>query len=1042
MGSTTARTICLGAFLMAIACQGPQGERVTATGGDVKRQSAEVVTSAVGKPVDVYRDKWGISHVFAESNADLFFVQGYVTASDRLFNMDFNRRQAAGRLAEVFGKEQLADDRLMRTVGLTRVGKAALAQASPATREAIEAYTRGVNAFIDQHRQNLPEEFRIAGYEPEPWTALDSVICWKWFSWALTGSWRADAALAQIIDKVGESKAREVFPFYITGAPTIIGKGELKLPSTPPVPTTTTAAAFDQGTAVLNFSVGSNGWAVNGSKSVTGKPLLASNSHLVMTVPSGYYEIQLTGGDYDVTGVSIPGTPGIFLGHNRNIGWAVTRDAIDDVDVFIEKVDPANPLRYEHKGKWLQMATETQTINVKGGPADTLEIRSTIHGPVFSEFTGDSRVVTLKWVGYDVVANEIEPHLGINRAQTFDAFRESLRHYTIGGINYHYADTAGNIGVVSAGAIPIRATGRGIHAVPGWTGEYDWTGIVPYEHNPFLYNPERGYIDSANNKIIDDAEYPYYIGSRSSPYRAELIRDRMKAKEKFSIDDFKQMHSDVLAAPPRHLLPTVLPVLERNAGLSTAAKQALATLKAWDHRFNYDSTGATIYERFTTVLIRNTFRDEVGDDLFQRYFTGHRDGGNHQDAIGVVRRRLDSGRETRDAVVARSFEETVGELAGQLGADQSQWTWKRVNVIWINHRTPLSKDPVHGKRFNLGPFLEDGRRGWTINPVNGDIYEQIVDLSNIDNSIAMMPPGNSEHVDSPNYRDQVDLWIRGDYHPSFLSKPLVEAAAIEQTIVSPEVVEAAAVSGLRDTGGAMSTTFSRKPVAVAMVIAWTAAAVPSSAQDWMAQLSKPIHEVKQDVDVQVPMRDGIKLSTDLYIPSGPNVTATRFPTILMRTPYDNNAVGNVKDGHYYAMRGYVVAVQDTRGRYDSEGAFVPARSDAKDGYDTIEWIAKQPWSDGKVGMLGSSYLGIVQLLAATETPPHLTAIFPRVAYSDQYKQWTFTGGAFALGLNQWWMGVLMSTRTAQNQYSRSLHTGKSHRGHRNVQGRLLDVARS
>jgi len=783
MRSKTTKTLCLGALLMSMACQATDKEAVSGKTRDGDGRPTAVVTTGVALPVEVYRDKWGISHVFARSNADLFFVQGYMTASDRLFNMDFNRRQASGRLAEVFGKALLPEDRLMRTVGLTRIGQAGLDRATAATREAIDAYTRGVNAYIEQHRDKLPEEFRVAGYTPEPWTPLDSVICWKWFSWALTSGWRADAALAQVIDKVGESKAREVFPFYIKGAPTIIGKGELKLPSTPPVPTPTTARRQEvEGKYALNLNVGSNGWAVNGSKSVTGKPLLASNSHLVMTVPSGYYEIQLTGGDYDVTGVSIPGTPGIFLGHNRSIGWAVTRDAIDDVDVFIEKVDPANPLKYAHKGKWLDMTATTETIRVKDDQPSTLEIRSTIHGPVFSEFTGDTgRVVTLKWIGHDIVANEIEPHLGINRASTFAAFRESLRHYTIGGINYHYADTSGNIGVVSAGAIPIRASGGGNYSVPGWTGEYDWTSVVPYEHNPFLYNPTRGYIDSANNKIIDDEEYPYYIGSRSSPYRAELIRDHMKGKEKFSIDDFKRMHSDVLAAPPRHLLPTAVPVLQR-ISLSDGARQALATVKAWDHRFDAESTGASIYDRFVTVLIRNTFKDEVGDELFQRFFTAI----GMEEIVKTQSAWFDDvttpAKETRDTIIRKSFEESVAELKGQLGPDQSQWQWKKINVVWINHRTPLSNDPVQGKRLNLGPFPQDGKRGWTINPVNADIYEQIVDLSNIDNSIAMMPPGNSERVDSPNYRDQVDLWIRGDYHPSFLSRTLVEAAAIEHTV--------------------------------------------------------------------------------------------------------------------------------------------------------------------------------------------------------------------------------------------------------------------
>ena len=218
----------------------------------------------------------------------------------------------------------------------------------------------------------------------------------------------------------------------------------------------------------------------------------------------------------------------------------------------------------------------------------------------------------------------------------------------------------------------------------------------------------------------------------------------------------------------------------------------------------------------------------------------------------------------------------------------------------------------------------------------------------------------------------------------------------------------------------------------------TAGAGAASGQDWKSQLSKPASTVHQDVDVKVAMRDGVKLSTDLYLPEGP--AGTRYPAILLRTPYDNNAEANVKDGLYFAMRGYAVVVQDTRGRYDSEGEWFPARNEARDGYDTIEWIARQAWSDGKVGMVGSSYLGIVQLLAATETPPHLTCIFPRVAYSDQYKQWTYTGGAFAFGLNLLWGGLSNSTRTRQSQYVDLFTPGSPRAPDRHAEGTVLASA--
>ncbi len=446
-------------------------------------------------PVEIIRDKWGVPHIYAANTHDLMFAQGFVHAQDRLWQMDFQRRLVAGRLSEVMGAVTVPVDRWMRILGMRKVAEKEVGLIGSDVRANIEAYASGVNACIAQG--HLPVEFSLLRYKPERWTVADSLSWVKMMSWNLSVNWETEILRAQLIARLGPEKAAELEPDYFDRWPTIVPPGvdysaiggaallraEAARPFTGP-------AAGD--------GLGSNNWVLAGSHTATGAPLLANDMHLLISIPAIWYENHLAGGDLNVTGVTFPGIPGVVAGHNEHVAWGFTNGFPDVQDLYMEHLRRTDNdrVQYEHKGEWLDARLVREEIRVKGGETVVEEVVITQHGPIINQlapdFTGE-QPLAMRWTSFepDTMMLALD---GMNRARSCLEFREALRHWAAPVQNIVYADTAGNIGYSFPGKVPIRAKGEGRVPVPGWTGEYEWTGYIPFDKLPHMYNPPQGYV--------------------------------------------------------------------------------------------------------------------------------------------------------------------------------------------------------------------------------------------------------------------------------------------------------------------------------------------------------------------------------------------------------------------------------------------------------------------------------------------------------------------------------------------------------------------
>ena len=746
------------------------------------RRSFPTIEGALRVPglksrVEIYRDRWGVPHIYADNIEDLFFAQGYVHAQDRLWQMEFVRRIGHGTLSEVLGEATLDKDRFLRTIGLRRAAEADLALLDEETRLVLESYARGVNAFIESHWDRLPLEFILLGFKPAPWKPVDSLVWGEIMSWELGRNWRMELLRAKLIQKLGEGKAQELIPPYPEDGPLIVppeakGYSLLGNPSLPP----------DEG------GLASNNWVVDGAKSATGKPLLSNDPHLAIQMPSIWYEIGLHGGGFDVVGASFPGAPGVVIGHNNHIAWGVTNAGPDVQDLYIEKVNPDNPHQYEYKGKWEDMEVIEEEIKVKGrAEPERLEVRITRHGPIISEVVeGLKQPLALRWTALEGI-QLLRSVLLLDRARNWEEFREALRYWDVPSQNFVYADVDGNIGYQMPGRIPIRAKGQGLVPVPGWTGEYEWEGYIPFEELPSLYNPPTHYIVTANNKIVPD-DYPYFISYEwNAPYRAQRIAELLAAKDKLSVEDFERIQADVYSIPGERFCRYLLRLKPQGWLQERAMKQ----LRAWDFRNGADSTGAAIFQVFYLKLVENTFADELGEELLKDYL-GAKMGVLHHMALERIIDDADNPwfddvstpeRETRDEIVRRSFQEALDFLGRRFGDHPEQWAWGRLHQAAFEHPLGVVK-PLH-LIFNRGPFPYGGS-GFTVNAASFDYeepfavkriasYRQIVDLSDFANSLSMHTTGQSGQPFHKHYADMISSWRAVEYHPMLFDRERIAA---------------------------------------------------------------------------------------------------------------------------------------------------------------------------------------------------------------------------------------------------------------------------
>lgn len=738
--------------------------------------------------VTVYRDAAGIPHIVAANAHDLFFAQGFVHAQDRLWAMESGRRAAHGTLSEVIGERGVKNDTLMRILGLTEAAEADWQSLDAETQAALQAYADGVNAFLAQAGGRLPLELRILGLNPQPWTPVDSLAFGKLVSWGLSNNYQDELIIAKLAAALPWTDVLTLLPEY---------------PGPDVIPTAEESAALEQSVAALldlardwqavvpmaRPDQGSNAWVVGGSHTATGKPLLAGDPHQALTMPNLWYEVGLHSEDglYDVVGASIPGLPGIEIGHNAHIAWAVTNARPDVQDLFIETLS-ADGTQYLFQGEWRPLSLRQEVISVKGGEPITLTVRATHHGPLVTDATPEAgQPMALRWTGIDQGRPLAQAILQLNRARNWDEFRSAVALWELPGMNFVYADTEGNIGYQMSGAVPIRASNDvfGLRPVDGADGAHEWVGFVPFAELPSALNPRGDFFASANNRPAGK-DYPHFLSHYyQPPYRVALIGETIQRLRGGTVDDFAALQLDRRSAI-NHQLAQALVATATPTG--EAEKTALALLAAWDGVMSPDSQAAALSEAALRHLIRQALAPRLDAATTESYLNlmGY--------PYMFVQALLDDPNHAwwhgrREDILSAALRAAVAEL----GSDPKGWTWGAIHAYTASH--PLGSIGPLRPIFNRGPYPVGGN--W--NTVNsggyypdrpyamalGPAYRIIADTADWDASVAIMPGGQSGHPFSPHYADQIEPWLRGEYHPLPFSRQAITAAARHTLVLRP-----------------------------------------------------------------------------------------------------------------------------------------------------------------------------------------------------------------------------------------------------------------
>lgn len=730
--------------------------------------------------VEVIRDPNGIPYIYAQNDRDAFFALGYVHAQDRLWQMELQRRIGAGRLSEVLGESTVKADQFLRTLGIYRAAQAAWPALSAQAQIALQAYADGVNAFLASGHP-LPPEFVILGFKPEPWQPADSLVWAKMMAWNLGDTYSRDIYRAQLAAALGPERAGQLLPGYPVGAPIIL-------------PSDATATGLREVETILREQfglggehVGSNNWVVSGARTAGGKPLLANDPHLSAQIPSIWYLAALHGDRLHAVGATLPGLPAIVIGHNADIAWGVTNLGPDVQDLYVERVNPDNPNQVEVNGRWVDMTIVAEEIKVKGQEKPIRwAARATRHGPLISDVTSHrGQALALRWPSLDPGDTTIDAFLGINYAKNWDDFTAALRKYVAPSQNFVYADRTGNIGYYGPGRIPVRAKGDGSVPVPGWNDEYAWAGWIPFEELPHAYNPNSGYIITANNRVTPD-DYPYFITyDWAAPYRAQRIVELLSAKNGLTVDDFARIQADQRSAQAQELLPVLLSI----APETDEQRRALELLRSWDGVLAAESAAAAIYEAWYAHLYEALMGDDVGGTLADTLLTGHNPTLLAQILIGKNRAWCEDvltpeGEDCR-ASARVALEKALEDLTKRMGKDMTKWRWGEIHRTQFPHNPFSQVAPL--KRF-FHRSIETGGDMFTVNPSPYRLaarydanwvpsYRQIVDLADWENSRFMHTTGQSGHPLSPHYADLIPQWRAVAYVPMHWERGRVQATA-------------------------------------------------------------------------------------------------------------------------------------------------------------------------------------------------------------------------------------------------------------------------
>jgi len=740
--------------------------------GSLPDYHGERTLAGIDGEVTVIRDRNAIPHIFAGSETDAAFALGYAHAQDRLWQMEMLRRLGQGRLSEIAGEATLGVDKLVRTLGFYRQAEAIAARLDDDVAAYVAAYAAGVNAFRDNHDGPLPPEFLIAGIEPEPWRPADSIVWGKVMTLQLSGNWFSERLRLLLSARLRPGQIDDLWPDTAAGAPRTLA-------ALAPLHRTIAALAGD---ATIPPAVGepgfSNEWVVDGTRTDTGRPLLANDPHLGYQAPNLWYLARVETPTLRLVGATVPGVPLLLIGHNGRVAWGLTTTHGDVSDLFIERIVPGDETRYLTPDGSATFATRQEVIKVKGAEPVIWTVRATRHGPVVSDLWTEENlpieaghVLALQAAFLGDGDTTAQALFRMNRARDGVSFRAALREYHAPQQNLVYADVAGNIGFIAPGRVPVRRRGDGFVPVPGWTDDYAWTGFVPFDDLPQGMNPARGWYANANNAVVPD-DYPHFIGREwDNAYRAARIQAVLETTRPLGMDTMTALQNDRLSLAAADLLPKLL----HARPATDAALTAINRLAEWDYMMDADAVEPTLFIAWLREINRALYADELGP-LFDRYWGLRPEVVDHMLILAPEWcDDVTTGREEDcDSRLEIALERAVERLARDYGPALDQWTWGRVHRAVFDHQI-FGAIPIVREIANLsapapgGPFtlLRANIRVRDENDpfaaVHGAGLRAVFDFADLSNSRFIQATGQSGNVLSHHYGDLFGLWAAGGY---------------------------------------------------------------------------------------------------------------------------------------------------------------------------------------------------------------------------------------------------------------------------------------
>jgi penicillin amidase len=717
--------------------------------------------------VKVFRDRYGIPHMKAESELDAFFAQGFVTAQDRLWHMEYDRRRGSGRWAEAVGESGVAQDKMMRRFRLEASAKADYQVMDPHTKDVFDAYAAGVNAFITSG-DALPVEYRITRLEPEPWQPWDGLTAYKVRHISM-GVFESKVWRARMVREMGPEAAGKLFPGFEPGYLMILPPG-----STSPSPLDEGLKELAEGAAGLNhlneMDTGSNSWVLCGAETATGKPILAGDSHRALDTPSAYYQNQVACPEFDVVGLSFPGVPGFpHFGHNGRVSWSVTHTAADYQDLYVERFQDG---KYLYKDRWLEAETHDETIKVRDGTDVHTKVTVTQHGPVIAGYPDQGSGLAFKYTATERASTWPEILWRMLRVENSKELVDSMSGWVDPCNNLLFADIHGNMGYLCRGRIPIRSRVNGWLPVPGWMGEHEWEGDIPFDELPVSINPPEGYIATANNRPVGD-DYPHYIAIDFTPeFRVRLVTEGLKSLHRPTAEDMEQVHAQRVSIPALAYLGVVKQIDPKDA----AIKAAKHLLLDWNGEMNANQVQPTIYSAMRDAMLKEVLETNLTEKLaYDAWHPADRGLGSFSNRLKARlvamieqddRSLLPEG-DTWPTAVARALSKAVATLSERLGGDMGQWQWERVHQARPKHN--LSAAFPELAELLDPPAIPSSGDGDTplqggYSPANPatvtslSVARYSYDPSDWENSLWVVPLGSSGHPGSPHYADQSETW--------------------------------------------------------------------------------------------------------------------------------------------------------------------------------------------------------------------------------------------------------------------------------------------